>query len=166
MSLCLKFEKYPIIGCWDIQIFMFWGHRPLEVVFHWRSSSLKPFETLVWSHELMFKIWRRSYQWLLKYSDFHILMSSSIRGRLPLKVVFIETFFLLWFGPMSLYLKFEEDPICGCWDIQIFIFLGHLPLEVIFHWRSSSLQRFFTLLWSHELLFKNLGRSGQWLLRY
>ena len=93
MSLYLKFEEDPISGCWDIQLFIFWGHLPLEVIFHWRLSSLKPFLSLVWSHELMFKIWGRSNQWLLRYSNFHILRSYSIRGCLPLKVVFIETFF-------------------------------------------------------------------------
>ena len=66
MSLYLKFEEYPISACWDIQIFIFSGHVPLEVVFYWRSSSMKPFFTLVWSHELMFKIWGRSDQWLLR----------------------------------------------------------------------------------------------------
>ena len=29
---------------------------------------------------------------------------------------------------MSLCLKFEEDQISGCWDIQTFVLLGHLPL--------------------------------------
>ena len=92
-SLCLKFEEDPISACWDIQIFIFSGHVPLEVVFYWRSSSFKRILTLVWSHERMFKIWGRSDQWLLRYSNFHILRSSSIRGCLPLKVVFIETLF-------------------------------------------------------------------------
>ena len=82
----------------------------------------------------------RSNQWLLIYSNFHILRSSSIRGCLHLKVVFIDTLSWLWFGPMSLCFKFEEDPIIGCWDIQFFIFWGHLPLDVVFHWKSSSLK--------------------------
>ena len=98
-----------------------------QVVFHWRSSSLKLFFTLVWSPMIMFNIWWRSDQWVLRYSIFPIFRSSSIGGHLPLKVVVIETFFLLWFGPMSLYLKFEEDPISGCWDIQIFIFWELFP---------------------------------------
>ena len=122
MSLSLKFEEYPISGCWDIQIFILWGHLPLEVIFHWRSSSLKPFLTLVWSHELMFKILERSILLLLRYSNFRFLTSSSIRG--------------------------------------------HLPLEAIFHWRSSSLKPYLTLVWSHELMFKIWGRSDQCLLRY
>ena len=68
MNSCSKFEPDPISGCSDIQFFIFWGHLPLEVVFHWGLSSLKPFLTLVWSHELRFKIWARSDQWLLRYS--------------------------------------------------------------------------------------------------
>ena len=107
------------------------SHLPLKFVF------IETYFSLVWSHEHMFKIWGRSDQWLLRYSTFYILRSSSIRGRLPLKVVFIETFFSFWFGPMSSCLKFEEDPISGCWDIQSSIFWGQLPLEVVFIWRSS-----------------------------
>ena len=133
MSLCLKFEEDPISGCWDIQIFIFWGHLPLEVVFHWRSSSLKPFLTLVWSHELMFKIWGRSNQWLLRYSNFHIFRSSSIRGCLPMKVVFITTFFDFGLVPGAYVSNLRK--ICS-----VFIFWCHLPLEVIFHWRSSSIR--------------------------
>ena len=106
----------------EIFKFHLWGHLPLEVIFKWRSSSLKHFLTLVWYHELMFKICGRSDQWLLRYSNFHFLRSSSIRS--------------------------------------------HLPLEVIFHWRSSSLKSYLTLVWSHELRFKIWGRSDQWLLRY
>ena len=140
MNWCLKFENDLISGCWDIQIFIFWGHLPLEVIFLWRSSSLKPYLTLVWSYELMFKIWRRSDQRLQRYSNFLFLRLSSIRGHLPFKVLFIEILNRLWFGPMSLCLKFGEDPISGCWDIQIFIFLrsssirSHLPLKFIFIW--------------------------------
>ena len=62
--------------------------------------------------------------------------------------------FWLWFGPISLCLKFEEDPLRGCWDIPICIVWGHLPIEVVFPWRSSSLNSFWTLVWSHELMFK------------
>ena len=94
------------------------------------------------------------------------MRSACFRGCLPLKVVFIETFFWLWCGPMSLYLKFEQDPISSCWDIQVFIFWGHLPLEVFFHWRLSSLKSYLALVWSHELMFKIWRRSDQWLFRY
>ena len=97
--LCLKFEGDPISGFWDIQLWIFWGHLPLGDVFHWRSFSSKPFLTLFRSHEFMFKIWGRSNQWLLRYSTFHILRSSSIKGCLPLKVVYIETFVDFGFVP-------------------------------------------------------------------
>ena len=130
-----------------------------------RSSSIRGhlhwnLLTLVWSHELIFKIWEISNQLLMRYSNFHFLRSSSIRGHLHLKVVFIETFFWLWFGPMSLCLKFEKDLISDYWDIQIFIFCGHLPFEVVFLWRSSSLKPILTLVWSQELMFKIWGISN------
>ena len=89
----MKINYTTLSWRWDIQIFLFWGYLPLEVVFHWSLSSLKPFLTLAWSLECMFKIWGRSHQWLLRHWNVHILKSSSIRGRLALKVVFIETFF-------------------------------------------------------------------------
>ena len=126
----------------DSEIFKF---SYFEVIFLWRLSSIGAclhrnlFFTLVWSHERMFKIWGRSHQWLLRYSNFHIFKSSSIRGHLALKVVFM-IFFLLWFVPLSLCLHFEENSISGCWDIQIFIFWGHLPLGVVFPWRLSSIE--------------------------
>jgi hypothetical protein len=67
-----------------------------EFVFHWRLSSFQAFLILVWSLKLNFKIWGRSNQCLLRYSTFDILRSSSIGGRLPLKVVFISSIF--YFG--------------------------------------------------------------------
>ena len=30
-------------GCWDIQLLIFWGRLPLEVVFHWRLSLFLAF---------------------------------------------------------------------------------------------------------------------------
>jgi hypothetical protein len=44
------------------------------------------------------------------------LRSSSIGGRLHFK------HFIFLFGPLSLSLKFEEDPMNGCRDIQLLIF--------------------------------------------
>ena len=40
-------------------------------------------------------------------------------GCLPLEVVFILRICKIWFGPLSLSLKFEYDPISGCWDIPL-----------------------------------------------
>ena len=137
MSLCLKFEQDPISGCWDIQIFIFWGHLPLEVVFHWRLFSLKPFLTLVWSQELMFKSWGRSNQWLLRYSTFHILRLSSIGGRLPLKVAFIGPFltlvwshklmFKIWGKSDQWLLRYSNFHILRSSSIR-----GRLPFKVVF----------------------------------
>ena len=70
MSLCLKFEEDPISSCWDIKIFIFRGHLPIEVVFHWSLSSIEV-------HFLLKVI----FYW----------MSSFIEGRLPLKVVLSES---------------------------------------------------------------------------
>ena len=50
----------------------------------------------------------------------NILKSSSFGGRLHFK------HFQFWFSPISISLKFEEDPIIDCWDIQPIIFWGHL----------------------------------------
>ena len=83
-------------------------------------------------------------------------------GRLPLEVVFISIFFYLFrFALLSLSLRFEEDPINGCWHIQILKFEvvfhymsssigGYIPLEVFFHWMSSSIGDFLPLrkIWS------------------
>ena len=136
MSLCLKFEEDPTSGSWYIQIFIFWGHLPFEVVFHWRSSSLKPYLTFVWPHEFMFKFEEDpiSACW-----DIQILI---IWGHLPFEIEgrLHSNLFLLWFCSMSLCVKFEKVLISGCWDIQIFIFSflrsssisGHLPLKVVF----------------------------------
>ena len=95
---------------------IFWGRLPLEVLF---ISSIFDFK-------LKFKIWGRSNQWLLRYSTFNILRLSSIWGRLHFKQ------FWFWFGLLSLSLKLEEDPISGCWDIQLLIYSGRLPFEVVF----------------------------------
>ena len=70
LSLSLKFEEDPISGCWDIPLLIFWGHLPFKVVFHWRSSSFEAFFIWAWSPKLKFKIWGRSDQWLLRYSNF------------------------------------------------------------------------------------------------
>ena len=161
----IKINNKTLSGLWDIQIFLFWGYLPLEVVFHWSLSSSKPFFTLVWSHEHMFKIWGRSHQWLLRYSNFHILKSSSIRCRLAFQVVFIETFLTLVCSPELMFkiwgkfdqwlLRYSNFHILRSSSIR-----GNIPLKVVF------IDTFLTLVWSHELMFKIWGRSDQWLLRY
>ena len=53
-----------------------------------------------------------------------------------MEVVFILRICKIWFGNLSLSLKFEFDPISGFWDISLLIFLGRLPLEVDFTLRN------------------------------
>ena len=53
-----------------------------------------------------------------------------------MEVVFILRICRIWFGYLSLSLKFEYDPISGYLDIPLLIF------EVVFHWRSSSFEEF------------------------
>ena len=43
MSLSLKFEQYPMSGCWDIPQSIFWGCLPFKVIFHAWSSSFYVF---------------------------------------------------------------------------------------------------------------------------
>ena len=81
---------------------------------------------VVWFPGHKFKIWGKSDQRLLRYSIFCNLRSSSIGGLFHLKL------FLFQFVPLSLSFKFEENPMSGCWDIQLFIICGRLLLEVIF----------------------------------
>ena len=152
MTLCLKFEDDLISGCWDIQLFIFWGHLPLEVLFHWRPSSIAGL--LHWNlsssssiegclHSNLFSLWFDlmslwSDQWLLRYSFFfYILSSSSIRGHLALKVVFIETFLTLVCSPELMFkiwgkfdqwlLRYSNFHILRSSSIR-----GRLPLKVVF----------------------------------
>ena len=67
---------------------------------------------LIWSPNLMFKIWGRSGKLLMIYSTFNILRSSSIGGHLH-----VNYFCLFWFGPLSLSSRLDEGLISGCWDI-------------------------------------------------
>ena len=97
---------------------------------------------MLWSYKLKFKIWARSNQWLLRYSTINILRLSSNLGRLPWEVIFMLCICKLCFGHISLSLKFEQDPISGCWDIPLSIFWGCLPIKVVFHGRSSSFYAF------------------------
>jgi hypothetical protein len=121
LSLVLKFEEDPMNGCWDIQLLIFWGRLPLEVVF-----ILSIYYFFLWSPKLKFKIRGGSDEWLLRYSTFNILRSSSIGGHLHFKhIIFL-------FGLLSLSLKFFDDSMSGCWDIQLLIFWGRLPLDVVF----------------------------------
>jgi hypothetical protein len=110
--------------------FNFWY---LEVFFHWKLSSFQPYLFLVWSSELMFKIWGWSNQWFLRYSTFYFW------GLLPLEVVFISSIF-------GLRSKIYGRSYQRLLRYLTFIILrmssigGRLPLEVVFHWRLSSIR--------------------------
>ena len=43
---------------------------------------------------------------------------------------------IIWFGLLSLSLNYE---LSGCWDIQLLIFWGHLPLKLVFILRSCKI---------------------------
>ena len=60
---------------------------------------------------------------MIRYSTFNILSLLSIG---------CWAIFQFWFGPLSLRLKFDGDPISGLWNISLIIFWGLLPLEVVF----------------------------------
>jgi hypothetical protein len=125
----------------DAEIF---HYQYFEVVFQFRLSSMgghlhvMHLLTLLWSYRLKFKIWTRSNQWLLRYTTINILRLSSNLGCLPWEVIFILCICKLCFGHITFSLKYEHDPISGCWDIPLSIFWGCLPIKVIFHGRSSS----------------------------
>ena len=181
--------------CWDIPCLIFWGHLPLEVIFIssififcW--STLLKFQILGRSdHRLMrystFYIWASLPLDVVFISSilfwFSPLSLSSKFGKEPISgswnihfLIFRSSYILgrlhfkhlwFWFGPLNLSLKYESNLISGCWDIQLLIFWGRLPLDSVFHWRSSSFQVFLILVWSSKLQFKIWGRSDQWLLR-
>ena len=92
--------------------------------------------------------------------NFYFLRSSFI---FPLEVIFIWYCCIIWFGHISLSLKFSEDRTSGCWDISFWIF------EVFFHFSIGGclhLTHIYNLFWSHKLNSKIWWRLGQWLLRY
>ena len=76
-------------------------------------------------------IWWRLDQWLLRYSTFNILRSSSVGGCLP----FID-FILVW----SPWLKFKIWGKSDQWllrystfyNLRLYYIGGHLPLDVLF----------------------------------
>ena len=73
-SLSFKFDYDQISRCWDIPLFIFWGRL-----------HLKDLYIIVWSSKLKFKVWVGSHKWLLRYSTFNILRSSSMGCHLHLK---------------------------------------------------------------------------------
>ena len=49
-----------------------------------------------------------------------------------MEVIFLLRIFKIWFGHISLSLKFKFDPINSCGNIQLLMLCDLLPLEVIF----------------------------------
>ena len=82
LGVKLEFEEDLISGCWDIQLFIFWRHLSLEVVFMSRKF-------LIWfgplSIDLKFVEDPISGCWDIQYL--------LLWGLLPLEVVFISRFF-------------------------------------------------------------------------
>ena len=73
LSLSLKLEYDPTNGCWDINILIFYGCFPLKVIFILRICKI------LFGH-LKYKLWEWLNKWLLSYSTFNVLRSSSFRG--------------------------------------------------------------------------------------
>jgi hypothetical protein len=95
----LRYFTFIIWGCLSILIF--------EVVFHWRSSKSEIILSLIRSHELMFKIWGRSYQWLLRYLTFNSwgrLLFFNIWG--CLSILIFEVVFHRGSSPFETFLYF------------------------------------------------------------
>ena len=124
-GLSLQFEEDPNSGCWDFPLLIFWGHLPLDSVFNSNNSQflfvnsstghLKQCLILIWSPQLNFKIWERSDHWLLGYSTFNILRSSSIKGLLHFEqfsilIGYSKLTFKIW-GRSNQPLKFYMEYI-------------------------------------------------------
>ena len=74
---------------------------------------------MVWSSKLMLKIWVRSNKWLLRYFTFEVVFSQRFSSFKDWKMCFVH---------LSLSLKFDFDPNI----LQFLLFLGSVPLEVVF----------------------------------
>ena len=72
LSFSLKFEDNWISGSLNILHLKCWGRLRLVLIF------IIPISILGWRPKLQFKVWGRSDQWLLRYSTFITLRSSSI----------------------------------------------------------------------------------------
>ena len=122
-----------------------------------RLSFIVGIFILVWSSKLKSQTLGRSDHWFPRNSTsfqaFYLVRSPGLKFKIWGRSLYFEVCFRLWclhlkhlwfwFGPLSISLKFVEDLIIGCWDIQHLIFWECLPLEVVIHWRSSSFQAFF-----------------------
>ena len=103
----LKLELYLARGFKEIM-------AALEHIIWYETASpwegclhLKNLQNMVWSFKLKFEIWVWSNKWLLRYSTFNILRSSSMVGCLHLK--YLNTLLRL---PKS---NFKNKPIFQMW---------------------------------------------------
>ena len=117
LRLSSKFEQDYISDYWVIPIFIFWGCLPLKVLFISRQ-----FSNLVCPHEIKFKILERFDQWILSYSTFNILRSSSIKGCLHFKQYSI----LIWSPKFNFKIWVRSDE--RLLRLSLLIFWGRLPL--------------------------------------
>ena len=123
LCLRLKFEYDPTSGRWDIPLLIFWGCWD-----HLHFKYLK-----IWWSKIKFNIWVWSNKWLLIYSTFNILRTTSIGGHL----CFNNFQNLVW----SYKHKFKIWEWSIKWlliYISLLIFWGCLLWLVIFHLRLSS----------------------------
>ena len=127
----LKLKKYVISGCWDIPLLIFWGRLSLDFAYIGCSPNLK------------FKSWGRSNKWLLRFSTFNILRSSSLQG-----IFNFDLFPSAWFWN----LRKIQLVVAEIFHFKCF--------EVVFTWRSS------ILIWFYQRKFEIWGRSNQGLVRY
>ena len=139
MSLSFKFEQHLTSGCWDILLFIFWGHLPFEVVFHWRSSSFYTFvhsRLFPWAEVSNLSKIRPVVAEIFYFSYFKViflLRSSSIWGHLHLIPLYIlgcshELKFQIWARSDQWLLRYSTFNILRSSSIW-----SRLPLEFIFN---------------------------------
>ena len=109
-----------------------------EGIFRWKSSSIwillhfKEFLLSVWSPNLKSKFWERSNQWLLRYSTFDILRSSSNRCHLHFKHFLLSVYspklkFKVWRRSDQWLLRYYTINIHVMASNYFFIFLSPSP---------------------------------------
>ena len=123
---------------------------------------------MVWSPKLQFKVWGRSDQWLLRYSNFRILRSSSIGihlhyEQLSILVLSSKLKFKIWGWSVQSLLryKFELRSHQQVLRYSIFNILRSSSIGGHLHYEQLSI-----LVLSSKLKFKIWGWLVQSLLRY
>jgi hypothetical protein len=128
LSLSLEFDDNLISGCQDIQLLIFWGCLPLEVVL---ISSILNFGLVPWALIYNFRKIQSAVAEIFSFCDVEV----SIYWRSSLFVAFL---LLVW----SPEFKFEFWERSDQWLLKYLTLVnsGCLSMEVIFHWRSSSIR--------------------------